>query len=157
MTLFALSNRSERVVCFVRLISILFLMVFLRENVLHDIDTNINPMRQLDMRIIIFDLIESQVTRNSLTHWLGLRSSFSPSLPHIFCFASSVRHSILPDVDVSVGTNQEGFIVGIIFHTLISFTIVAFPPKCHHFTKWFFALAGPLFSFVCLFAMQTRN
>lgn len=44
---------------FVRLISILFLMVFLRENVLHDIDTNINLMRHSDIGIIIFDLIES--------------------------------------------------------------------------------------------------
>lgn len=44
---------------FIRLISILFEMVFLRENVLHDIDTNINLMRRSDIGIIIFDLIES--------------------------------------------------------------------------------------------------
>lgn len=92
--------RLNHIVCIervsLRLISILFLMVFLRENVLHDIDTNINPMRQSDMGIIISDLIES----NTLTH----------------------RESVVcTQADVSVSIEQEGALCTIILFLSISF------------------------------------
>lgn len=83
------SGRTGVYVFFIRLISILFLMVFLRENVLHDIDTNINPMRQSDMGIIIFDLIESKATQKYTR--LRIESMLTCFLSHLVSVSKSTR------------------------------------------------------------------